>query len=78
MTREQALTGNEFHIDRPGARVRGCERWRRNGANKLWKRSPERFRIPIKFGLYDYAYITEDNINRFHLASECPRARKEQ
>ena len=37
------------------------ERWRINGQTKTWKRSPERFQIPIKHGLWDYDYLTDDN-----------------
>jgi hypothetical protein len=36
-------------------------RARINGKCKLWKRSPERFEIPIKHGLYDSGYLTETN-----------------
>ncbi|MDD5387673.1 MAG: hypothetical protein PHQ22_10810 [Sulfuricurvum sp.] len=41
--------------------------WRVNGACKLWKRSPERFRLPIKRGLYEHGYITEENAHLFAL-----------
>lgn len=37
-------------------------RWwalRRNGRTQTWKRSPERFRIPVKFGLKGYDAIEE-------------------
>lgn len=34
---------------------------RRNGATKRWKRSPEKFRIPIKAGLREYGYIDESH-----------------
>jgi hypothetical protein len=30
-----------------------------NGVSKVWKRSPEKVRIPYKYGLYEYGYITE-------------------
>jgi hypothetical protein len=36
-------------------------RARVSGKCKLWKRSPERFQVPIKHGLYDSGYITETN-----------------
>jgi hypothetical protein len=36
-------------------------RARVNGKCKLWKRSPERFEVPIKHGLYNSGYITETN-----------------
>ena len=38
------------------------QRWRVNGAVKLWKRSPERIQVPIKHGLYSYDYITERDL----------------
>jgi hypothetical protein len=40
-------------------------RWKVNGKIKLWKRSPNRIRIPVKHGLYNYDYIDENNINEF-------------
>ena len=36
-------------------------RVRKNGAVKLWKRQPDKFRVPVKYGLYDYFYIDNDN-----------------
>ena len=40
-------------------------RWRVNGKCKTWKRNPERFKLPIKHGLYSYGYITEENAHLF-------------
>lgn len=48
------------------------ERWRRNGATQRWKRDPQRFRIPIKFGLREYGEITPSNVSAFHAAEDCP------
>jgi hypothetical protein len=45
-------------------------RARVNGACKLWKRSPERFEIPIKHGLYNSGYITETNKQDWCLTEE--------
>lgn len=42
--------------------------WRRNGKTKTWKRSLERFQIPVKSGLYEYGYINEQNINQYNLS----------
>lgn len=39
------------------------QRWRVNGAVKVWKRNPNRVRVPIKHGLYAYDYLTEDDLN---------------
>ena len=33
------------------------KRWRINGQIKLWKRDPNRIQIPVKYGLYDHAYL---------------------
>jgi hypothetical protein len=55
-----------------GGETYKIECWRVNGAVKLWKRSPERFSIPIKYGFNGpYHYIDETNCESFHLASEC-------
>lgn len=48
------------------------ERWRRNGATKTWKTRPNEFRIPVKWGLRDYSYITELNAHEFHVIDDCP------
>jgi hypothetical protein len=38
-------------------------RCRRNGVTQTWKRSPSRFRIPVKVGLDKHWAIQEDNMN---------------
>jgi hypothetical protein len=40
-------------------------RARTNGACKVWKRQPEKFMLPMKYGLYDYFYITQDNAHEW-------------
>lgn len=44
--------------------------WKANGKLKTWKRSPERFRLPIKHGLYSYGYIDETNLKLFFIEEE--------
>ena len=39
------------------------QRWRVNGKPKTWVRSPERVRVPLKHGLYDYDYLTESDLD---------------
>lgn len=51
-----------------------CMRWRVNGAVKTWKRSPERVRVPIKHGLYDYDYVYEGNLDLVHREEDCDAA----
>lgn len=38
-----------------------------NGQPKTWKRSPDRVRIPYKYGLYGYGYIGENDLDQFSL-----------
>lgn len=45
-------------------------RVRVNGKCKLWKRSPERFQVPVKHGLYDSGYITETNCHDWCLTED--------
>lgn len=38
---------------------------RRNGATKTWKTRPGEFKIPVKYGMYEYFYIDQNNANEF-------------
>ena len=77
VTRDQAIAASNewgrvvFHYA-PACTAKRIERWRVNGAIKLWKTRPEEFRLPIKYGLRSYSYLTDSNAHEFHLASECP------
>ena len=45
-------------------------RWRVNGGVKTWKLDPERIQIPVKHGLYDYAYLCHSKVsNRIYVDS---------
>ncbi len=45
--------------------------WRRSGQTQTWKRDPERFRIPVKYGLYESNAITDTTANiEFFLTPE--------
>lgn len=70
ITREQAMTTREFHVQ-VGAR---CYTWRRNGQTQTWKRRPNDFRVPVKYGMYSYDAITQDDMLRddIHTAEDCP------
>lgn len=82
VTKEQALTANEFHMD-------GCSRiigprggikqnitaYRRTGATKTWVTRPDQFRVPVIHGMYARSgagYITDYSARDFHTAPECP------
>lgn len=43
------------------------QRWRVTGKVQLWKRSPQRIRVPLKHGLYTYGAITEHTLENFNL-----------
>lgn len=78
ITKKQAEEAQYFHYGdckkivgpRGGVKIK-IEEWRRNGKTQTWKRSPEKFRIPVKYGLYAYGQITEREAGQFHVASEC-------
>lgn len=42
--------------------------WRANGKCQTWKTRPDEFRLPIKHGLYDHSYITQDNAHLFEVS----------
>ena len=70
ITRQQALTADEFHDT-------GCERgkiyrWRRNGKTQTWVTRPLDYMVPIKFGLWSYDRITPQNAHLMHVPEECP------
>jgi hypothetical protein len=53
---EQALDAGQLFIAMRSGAWWQC---RRNGQTKTWKRSPNRFYIPIKYGFRGYHAITE-------------------
>lgn len=71
VTKQDALEQNEFHYG-DCAKARHPEKWRRNSATKVWKRNASRFRIALKYGLYQYGVLDETNAALFHLPADCP------
>lgn len=39
--------------------------WRANGKCRTWKRTPDKFQLPVKHGLYSFSYISNDNAHLF-------------
>lgn len=86
VTKEQALDaakhGLEIHyVGRHDCRKtigpRGGEtirltRVRPSGQCKTWKRDPNRFRLPVKYGLYESSAIDETNSHEWHMGYDCP------
>ena len=85
ITREQAQTGNYFHIEGQcnvtiGARGRvkvDFMLYRKNGRLTEKKRSGV-WRLPLKRGMYEFYEINESNLNEFHLESECEALQEAQ
>ena len=49
-----------------GSDKRGPERWRVNGATKLWKTDADRVRVPLKHGLHEYSHISNVNLHHWN------------
>jgi hypothetical protein len=65
ITKQDALTHMEFwHITAKNADGTPL-RVRQNGACKTWKRTPDRFELPVKHGLYQHFHITNDNAHKW-------------
>lgn len=75
VTKEQALTCDMFHDNKYHNADGTCQRWRRNGATKTWKRTPNRFRVPVKHGMYHYGYVTNSNAHLIHTEEDCPQTK---
>ncbi len=79
ISKSLALTADHFHYGtcvrtvgpRGGVKTQ-IIKCRRNGSTQTWKYDQNRFRVPIKRGLYEYGEITQDNAGSFHAASDCP------
>jgi len=69
ITFEIALTANEFFHKTITNKDKTPARCRRNGKTQTWKRSPGKFKIPVKYGLYTYLYITNENANEFFVTT---------
>lgn len=61
VNRENAMSANNFEHTSMKNRDGSPLRARRNGKTQVWKTRPNEFRIPVKYGLYEYFNITQDN-----------------
>jgi hypothetical protein len=58
-----------------GGEYLNIETWRVSGQVKTWKRQPEKFSFPIKYGMYKNHVVDNYffcNAEDFHFADECP------
>ena len=82
VTKEEALTADVFHyngkmvcfstVGKRGGVKTVQTVCRRNGATQTWKRDVKRFRVPVKYGIYEYNAITQDNAADWHTEANCP------
>jgi len=49
-----------------------AQKWRVTGKPKTWKREPERVKVPVKHGLWDYDYVTEKDLQLVALVEPKP------
>ena len=55
----------------------GCRRVVKvNGAPKTWKKNPHRVQIPYKYGMYEYGYITESDLDDWSIKDKCYKRKK--
>ena len=66
LTYGDVIYSNQFiYKERPLPKM-----WRINGQVKLWKRDPNRIQIPVKYGLYNHAYLCHGEIsNKVYMRS---------
>jgi hypothetical protein len=53
------------------------QRWKVNGKVQVWKNEPYRFKIPVKYGLYGFGYVTDKNSEPFYTKEKCALRHKE-
>jgi hypothetical protein len=51
-------------------------RARVTGKVKTWKKDPNKIKVPLKHGMYDYGYLTEDNTNEWSLIAGKSRVKR--
>ena len=69
VNRGNAMTANHFEHIREKNKDKTPMRVRRNGKTQTWKRKPNEFRIPVKYGLYGYGNIDHNNCHEWTVVS---------
>ena len=69
VTKEQAMTARHFvHVSVKNADGVTPLRIRASGKCITWKKQPERFKLPVKYGLYNSFYLTPENADMWNVA----------
>jgi len=77
ITKQEAMTIREvfFIITNPRNNHYGeIRKARVNGQCKTWKTRPQDFRLPFKYGMYEYGYIDQDNAGGFWTSLDAVKA----
>ena len=65
ITKDQAMTKRHFsHVTLKDSRGNPVV-CRANGKCQTWKTRPNDFKLPVKYGLYQYFYITPENADEW-------------
>ncbi len=68
ITKNDALTVRHFeHVTMKGSDGKPV-RCRAMGKCQVWKTRPNEFKLPVKYGLYQSFYITQDNAHEWTVA----------
>ena len=67
ITKEDALLRPHTILEILGNPADKPRKWRVNGKCKTWKRDPDRWELPVKYGLKAYGTITNENAHQFCL-----------
>lgn len=65
ITKEIAMTARNFEHTTVKNKDGTPARCRATGKCKVWKTRPNDFKLPVKHGLYDSFYITNDNASEW-------------
>lgn len=69
VTKEQALKARHFeHVNVKNADGKTPLRIRAMGKCITWKTQPDRFKLPVKYGLYNSFYLTPENADMWKVA----------
>jgi len=67
VTKEQAMTARHFvHVSLTNST--GAVKCRASGKCITWKTQPDRFKLPVKYGLYNSFYLTPENAAEWNVA----------
>ena len=79
ITKEQAVSMANVEFHTPHERGERYNTWRRSGRTNVWKTKPDKFLVPVKFGLHRYGYVSERGLVakgyvsvELHLPEDCP------